>query len=82
MKRRNVVLVSALSVTVLVALSLYLSGLPPVALGAIALDTVRRTNSPRGTPVADLREAATGTDRPAPCQRGGAYLRRTIRSGR
>jgi len=58
-KRRNVVLVSALSVIVLVALALYLSGLPPVALGAIAFDTVRRTNSPRGTLVADLRDAAT-----------------------
>ena len=61
MKRRNMVLVSSLSVVVLAALALSLSGLSPVTLVGLGLNTFRAANSPPGTLVVEVRDAPTMT---------------------
>jgi len=61
MKRRNIILVSLLSLIVLIALALYLKGLSPITVVELVLDKFRSANSPTGTLVVELREAATVT---------------------
>jgi alcohol dehydrogenase (cytochrome c) len=61
MKRRNMILVSALGVVVLAALALSLSGLSAVTLAGLVLNIFRSANSPPGTLVVDLRDAPTVT---------------------
>jgi alcohol dehydrogenase (cytochrome c) len=62
MKRRNVILVLLpCGVFLLAALALHLSGLSPVTLVGLGLNTFRAANSPPGTLVVELRDAPTMT---------------------
>jgi alcohol dehydrogenase (cytochrome c) len=61
MKRRNMILVLLPGVVLLAALALYLSGLSPVTLAGLVLNTFRAANSPSGTLVVELRDAPTQT---------------------
>jgi alcohol dehydrogenase (cytochrome c) len=74
MKRRNMILVLVLGVVVLATLALPLSGLSPITLAGLMLNTFRNANSPLGTLAVELREpspvTAAGTtgeaDAPSP----------------
>ena len=61
MKRRNMILDLLPGVFQLAALALYLSGLSPITLTGLVLNTFRAANSPSGTLVAELRDAQTET---------------------
>jgi len=59
MKRRNKVLVSALSLVVLAVLALYLSGWSPITAAGLVLNTYRSANNPPGSAVVEVRGDAT-----------------------
>jgi len=61
MKRRNMILVLVLGVVVLAVLALPLSGLSPITLAGLVLNTFRNADSPPGTLVVELREPSPVT---------------------
>jgi alcohol dehydrogenase (cytochrome c) len=59
MKRRNRIVVSALTLVVLAMLALYLSGWSPITAAGLVLNTFRSANNPTGSAVVEVRGDAT-----------------------
>jgi PQQ-dependent dehydrogenase (methanol/ethanol family) len=94
MKRRNKILVSALSFVVLAILALYLSGWSPITAAGLVLNAFRSANNPPGSAVVEVRgdatpagaatsaETASGTNTQSPDAGGWPSYNRTLTAQR